>query len=147
MEENVNVESTTLGSVINAIQDLCVRIDSLILEISSHSVSYNPRVKVRQVVPRKFKRPSKLVPDQTYTVRQLFDRAVVNSMPDDLARQYYAEDTNDVDKLFERSGIDLTTLDLVELDDYLEMVKNRIDEHKEKIRNFRKKQETPPAKE
>lgn len=60
MQENVNNESTALGDIINAIQDLCVRVGNLTSEISSHSFSYNPRDKVRTLVPRSFKRPSKL---------------------------------------------------------------------------------------
>ena len=93
----------------------------------------SPRDKYRKSTGRFFKKPSQLVPDQTYTIKQLFERSVVGSMPDGLVRPFYAEDTNDIDKLFQRSGIDLTTLDLTELDDYKERLNERIEDMKRRL--------------
>ena len=77
---------------------------------------------------RFFSKPSRLVPDQTYTVRELMERAVVNALPQ-VQRQGYYDDEQTIERLFAKSGIDLSTLDLVELqlykrelEDYIEML-------------------------
>lgn len=98
------------------------------------SAPVNPIYKTRRGTHKVFKKPSQVIPHQTYTVRELFERAVLNSMPDGIERSYFAEDTTDVDELFNRSGIDLTTLDLVELDDYKSKIGKKIDEMKTQMR-------------
>ena len=88
----------------------------------------------REVRGRQIKKPSDVVPDQTYTIRQLFERSVLNSMPTGLGRSYYAEDTTNIDSLMARSGIDLTQLDLTELDDYKEQLSNIIEYRKSQLK-------------
>ena len=70
-------------------------------------------------------RPSQVVPNETYTIRELFERATVGSMPE-VARPFYAEDTDDASLLLQRDGIDLSTLDLVELQEYKDSVDDKI---------------------
>ena len=127
----------------NLLRDILVHLENISDAISDRSTSscdssrsHRWRYKVSEWKGRKIKEPSALVPDQCYTIKELFQRSVINSMPDGLSRKYYAEDTNDVDKLFERSGIDLTTLDLTELDDYKEKLNQRIDDHRKKIKDL-----------
>lgn len=90
-----------------------------------HSIS--PRYKTRKRNYKVFKEPSMTVPDQSYTVRELFERAVVNSAPPNVERQAFYDAEQDIDKLFARSGIDLSTLDLVELEDYRDQLNGYID--------------------
>lgn len=101
-----------------------------------HSVS--PRYKTRKRNYQVFKEPSMTVPDQSYTVRELFERAVVNSAPN-VERQAFYDTEQDIDKLFSRSGIDLSTLDLVEIEEYREQLNGYIDETKRSIADARAK--------
>ena len=102
-----------------------------------HSVS--PRYKTRKRNYQVFKEPSMTVPDQSYTVRELFERAVVNSAPPNVERQAFYDSEQDIDKLFSRSGIDLSTLDLVEIEEYREQLNGYIDETKRSISEARAK--------
>lgn len=109
--------------------------DDLLYDIlrDNPSCPVNPVYKAHGRGDKIFKKSSKVIPDQTYTVRELFERAVLNSMPEGLERPYYVEDTSDVDELFNRSGIDLSSLDLVELDELKSSLDTRITELKSKF--------------
>lgn len=102
-----------------------------------HSVS--PRYKTRKRNYQVFKESSLTVPDQSYTVRELFERAVVNSAPPNVERQAFYDTEQDIDKLFSRSGIDLSTLDLVEIEEYREQLNGYIDATKRSISDTRAK--------
>lgn len=78
-------------------------------------------------------RPSVVVPNETYTIRELFERAVISSMPDGLARPYYAEDTDDASILLDREVVDFSRLDLVELDDYRSRLNDKIGIYKTEL--------------
>lgn len=76
---------------------------------------------------RLFTKASRLVPDQSYTVRELMERAVVNALPS-VQRQGFYDDEQDITRLFAKSGIDLSTLDLVELQMYREELNDYINQ-------------------
>lgn len=101
------------------------------------------KLKFRPVKGVSYDEPSMTVPSQSYTVRELFERAVLNSMPENVQRRFFYEDTNDIEVLFSRSGIDVSTLDLVELEEYKEQLSQRINDFKQR----RKAQKTSPKAE
>lgn len=89
------------------------------------------------VVGRHFTDVSLTVPDQSYSIRDLMQRNACG-MEVPIERQVFYDEEQDVDKLLEHTGVDLSTLDLVELQEYKEMVNNRINE-------LRSQNSTPPA--
>lgn len=88
--------------------------------------SFSPRYKTRKCHRRVFTEKTMTIPDQSYTIRELFERSAVNSMPGGLERRVFYDDEKDINKLFARSGIDLSTLDLVELQEYKEQLDDKI---------------------
>lgn len=120
-----------LLSSIRRIVDAC---ESCVNRLDSQNNNYGPnknRARYRRFNKRHIQ-PSAVVPDETYTIRELFERAVVNSMPD-VGRSYYAEDTSDASILLERDAVDFSTLDLVELKEYEDKVKSHIAQHKSNL--------------
>ena len=95
------------------------------------------RYKGRKRVHRVFTEPSLTVPDQSYTLRELYERSVVNSMPAVVRAAYYDEEQN-VDRLFAKSGIDINTLDLVEIQEYKDQLDERIRNMKGKLQQQNK---------
>lgn len=99
----------------------------------STNIFVSSRVKCRRPHHRTFKENSQVVPDQAYTIRELYERSVVNSMPEVNQRKTYFDDEQDVTKLLEKSGIDLSTLDLTEIDEYKQQLQSYIDERKKSL--------------
>lgn len=99
----------------------------------NHDIFISSRTKTNKCRHRVFKEESLMVPDQAYTVRELFERSVVNSMPEVNQRKTYFDDEQDVTKLLEKSGIDLSTLDLTEIDEYKQQLQSYIDERKKSL--------------
>lgn len=83
------------------------------------------------VVGRNFTGQSLTVPDQTYTIRELMERAACGASPG-VERQVYYDEVQDVDELLTHSGVDLSTLDLVELEEYRDSINQRISDLKAK---------------
>lgn len=109
--------------------------DSTLRPIGNNSVS--PRYKARKRHHRVFTEPSLTVPDQSYTLRELYERSVVNSMPAVERAAYYDEEQN-VDRLFAKSGIDINMLDLVEIQEYKDQLDARIRDMKGKLQQPKK---------
>lgn len=102
------------------------------------SVFLSCREKSSKVQGRRFKKPSEVMPNQTYTIRELMERAIVGSELAVQRQVYYEDDNVTNEELFEMSGVDINTLDLVEL---MEM-KSAVDE---RISQYQQAKQTPPA--
>ena len=124
---NSNTNSSVCDNTVCAI-DMANSCDNTTPQQARLDIFFSPYRKARPRVHKTITEPSMTVPDQSYTVRELFERSVVNSMPDISRRQPYYSDEQNEDKLLEMSGIDLSTLDLVELDEYKRNLKRYIDQ-------------------
>lgn len=107
----------------------------------NHDIFISSRTKTNKCRHRVFKEESLMVPDQAYTVRELFERSVVNSMPAVNQPKAYYDEEQDVNKLLERSGVDLSTLDLVELEEYKDSIQRYIDGKKSDIASIKESQQ------
>lgn len=112
-------------------------------DIGSFSINSNcslsPRFKSPLVRGRVFQKPSEVIPDQSYTVRQLFERAVCGAMPAVAKEVYYDDENLSLDQLFNRSGVDLNTLDLCDLQAYSDELNSRISRARESLNKPRDK--------
>ena len=102
------------------------------------SVFLSCREKSSQVKGRRFQKPSQVMPNQTYTIRELLERAVVGSNVAVERKVYYEDGDITNEELFDMSGVDINSLDLVEL---MEM-KTAVDE---RISQYQQAKQTPPA--
>lgn len=93
---------------------------------ANSNCSMSPRFKSPLVRGRVFQKPSEVIPDQSYSVRQLFERAVGGAVPPVAKEVYYDDENLSLDQLFSRSGVDLNTLDLCELQEYSNELNSRI---------------------
>ena len=91
------------------------------------SVFLSCREKSSQVKGRRFQKPSQVMPNQTYTIRELLERAVVGSDVAIQRRVYYEDDKVTDEELFDLSGVDINSLDLVELDAMKNQVSKNIE--------------------
>lgn len=96
------------------------------------------REKSSQVKGRRFKKPSQVMPNQTYTIRELLERAVVGSDVAVQRKVYYEDDSVTNEQLFDLTGVDINTLDLVELMEMKSAVDDRISFYEQVKKN-------PPA--
>lgn len=69
------------------------------------------------------------IPNEAYTIRELFDRAVVNSLPEHIEKHAYAEDTDcNIDDLFKKRIVDVDRLDKCDLEEYMHEVNDVIEQ-------------------
>ena len=92
----------------------------------------SPSYKVSPHKGRTFKTTTQTVPDQAYTVREIFERSVLNSdVPCKHHPAFYSDNQNE-DYLLSLEGIDPATLDLVELKELQNRLNLRVSEYKRK---------------
>lgn len=108
-------------------------------EVSNNN-SHHLRSKYRKFISRPV-RPSQVVPNEAYTIRELFERAVVNSMPEGLGRSYYAEESSDPSVLLDQEVVDFSRMDLVEIQEYRENLNSRITSHQQKLKDLQLQQQ------
>ena len=132
-KEQINELLSGIRRIADAVESCNNRMDCK----DNHFVANKNRARYRGFNKRHIQ-PSAIVPDETYTIRELFERAVVNSMPD-IGRIYYAEDTSDPSILLERDAVDISTLDLVELQEYKQHIQGYINTHKTKLEEIQAK--------
>lgn len=132
-KEQINELLSGIRRIADAVESCNNRMDCK----DNHFVANKNRARYRRFNKRHIQ-PSAVVPDETYTIRELFERAVVNSMPD-IGRSYYAEDTSDPSILLDRDAVDFSTLDLVELQEYKDRVNGYIQTHKSRLEEINAK--------
>lgn len=120
----------------------------------SSAVSISPRYKYHALKGRTFEKESQTVPNQAYTVREIYERSVLNSpAPIKESPGIYSQN-QDEEYLFSLEGTDPNRLDLVELQELQELMKSRVNEYREngkKLEQLYKqklaelRQPTPPS--
>lgn len=87
---------------------------------------------------RKFNAPSLTIPGQTYTIQELFERALFNNLPEELNRTSHFDDevgTASITQLLANEGTDFTLLDEIEQFEYQEQLREYISNMKDDIDN------------
>lgn len=87
---------------------------------------------------RKFTAESLTIPGQTYTIQELFERALFNNLPEELNRVSHFDDeqgTATITELLAHEGTDFTLLDEIEQFEYHEQLREYISNMKDDIDN------------
>lgn len=87
---------------------------------------------------RKFTAQSLTIPGQTYTIQELFERALFNNLPEELNRVSHFDDeqgTATITELLAHEGTDFTLLDEIEQFEYQEQLREYISNMKDDIDN------------
>lgn len=87
---------------------------------------------------RKFTAQSLTIPGQTYTIQELFERALFNNLPEELNRVSHFDDeegTATITQLLAHEGTDITLLDEIEQFQYQEQLREYISNMKDDIDN------------
>lgn len=98
----------------------------------SSVVSISPRFKYPALKGRIIKGESQTVPNQAYSVREIYERSILNSpAPIKESPAIYSQN-QDEEYLFSLEGTDPSRLDLVELQELQELMASRVIEYREK---------------